>query len=132
MSAKHKHLEFIQAVINRLATDSFRMKGWSVTVVAAVLTLLARDGRLEFAYVALVPVLAFWGLDGYFLQQERLFRGLYDKARVLTEEEIDFSMSVREIGREGGWTWLGGTLSKTLIGFHGGLVVMVCLAIMVA
>ena len=32
---KIKHLEFIQGVINRLASDSFRMKGWSVVLVAA-------------------------------------------------------------------------------------------------
>ena len=30
MQQKLKHLEFIQGVINRLATNSFQMKGWSV------------------------------------------------------------------------------------------------------
>ena len=29
MDAKFKHLEFIQGVVNRLATDSFRLKGWA-------------------------------------------------------------------------------------------------------
>ena len=30
-----KHLEFIQAVITRLANDSFLMKGWALTVAGA-------------------------------------------------------------------------------------------------
>ena len=35
MDRKIKHLEFIRGVINRLASDSFRMKGWSVVLAAA-------------------------------------------------------------------------------------------------
>ena len=79
MDRKIKHLEFIQSVINRLATDSFRMKGWCVVLVAALFILLARQGRVKF--VALIPVIVFWGLDGYFLWQERLYRALYDHVR---------------------------------------------------
>ncbi len=41
MDAKLKHLEFIQGVINRLASASFKMKGWSVVLVSALLVLLA-------------------------------------------------------------------------------------------
>ena len=36
MESKLKHLELIQGVINRLGSDSFRMKGWTVVLVAAV------------------------------------------------------------------------------------------------
>ena len=55
MEAKLKHLEFIQGAINRLATNSFQMKGWSVVLVAAILVLLARKGCLDAAFIALVP-----------------------------------------------------------------------------
>ena len=65
IEAKLKHLEFIQGVVNRLAADSFRMKGWSVALAAALFVLLARGGNPKFVPVALVPVLIFWGLDGY-------------------------------------------------------------------
>jgi hypothetical protein len=34
--ASLKHLEFLQAVIARLATDSFLMKGWALTVSASL------------------------------------------------------------------------------------------------
>ena len=59
MEQKLKHLEFIQGVINRLATNSFQMKGWSVVLVAATLVLLARESRLDAAFIALAPILIF-------------------------------------------------------------------------
>ena len=93
MNNKQKHLEFIQGVINRLATASFRVKGWAV-VLASALFVLMKEGLGGLAPVSLVPVLIFWGLDGYFLWQERLFRGLYDHVRVLEEVSIDYSMDV--------------------------------------
>ena len=127
MEAKFRHLEFIQGVVNRLAADSFRMKGWSVALAAALFVLLARGGHSKFAPVALVPVLIFWGLDGYFLWQERLFRALYDHVRVLENNEIDFSMNVGKFRQE--HTWLGATFSRTLISFYGAVLLMVGFAI---
>ena len=106
MDAKHKHLEFIQGAIDRLASDSFRIKGWSVVLVAALLILFSWKGSTRFAPLAsLVPVLAFWGLDGYFLWQERLFRALYDHVRRLDEGDIDYAMNVGPFRTGGG----GGT-----------------------
>ena len=116
-----KHLEFIQGVINRLASDSFRMKGWCVVLVAALFVLLAREGRIEFVGVALVPVLFFWGLDGYFLWQERLYRALYDHVRTLGEDKIDFSMNVSPFKTDRARTWLGATFSRTPFVFYGAL-----------
>ena len=125
MDAKLKHLELIQGVINRLAGDSFRMKGWAVILVSAVLVLVVRENRLELAPIGLVPVLAFWGLDAYFLWQERLFRALYDQVRLTDEGEIDFSMNVRnvQIGRD--LTWTAVLISRTLLPFYGALAVVV-------
>ena len=113
MDAKLKHLEFIQGIVNRLATDSFRLKG------SALVVLLAREGRIEIAPVALAPSIVFWGLDGYFLWQERLFRALYDHVRQLEECEIDFSMDVGPFRTGCARTWLGATFSRTLIGCYG-------------
>lgn len=128
---KIKHLEFIQGVINRLASDSFRLKGWSVVLVSALFALLAREDRIEFAAVALVPVIAFWGLDGYFLWQERLYRALYDHIRVLEEDKIDFSMNVSSFKADHKRTWFGATFSRTLLLFYGSLAAAVALAISV-
>ena len=73
-----KHLEFIQGGINRFASNSFQMKGWMLTIVSALLGFLVNSGESKFALVAILPVLVFWGLDSYYLQLERKFRGIYN------------------------------------------------------
>ena len=104
------------------------MKGWSVVLVAAILVLLARKDHLDAAPIALGPVLIFWGLDGYFLWQERLFRALYDHVRVLEDEEIDFSMDVKPFTNGLSSSWLGATFSRTLLFFYAALAVTIGLA----
>ena len=121
MDRKIKHLEFIQGVINRLASDSFRLKGWSVVLVSALFVLSAREGRLELVSTAFVPVFVFWGLDGYFLWQERLFRALYDHVRVLAEDQVDFSMNVSSFKTSRARSWPGAMFSRTLLLFYGAL-----------
>ncbi len=76
-----EHLKMIQAVIARMAQTSFLVKGWSVTLVTAMLALSLRDSNRGFAVLALFPAIVFWGLDAYYLRQERLFRKLYDSVR---------------------------------------------------
>ena len=125
MDAKLKHLELVQGVISRLASDSFRTKGWTVVLLAALFILLARHELLGAATIALLPILAFWGLDGYFLWQERLFRAHYDHVRKLTTDEIDFSMDIRPYKDPFRRTRLGATISRTLIIFYGALIATV-------
>ena len=129
MESKLKHLEFIQGVINRLAADSFRMKGWTVVLVAALFVLLSRQDALDAGYIALLPITAFWGLDGYFLWQERLFRAHYDNVRTLPAERIDFSMDVRTYTGPLRLSWLGTTFSRTLTFFYGALLVLALVAV---
>ena len=73
--------------------------------------------------VAFLPAVAFWGLDGYFLRQERLFRRLYDRARQVEENHVDYSMNIRTFRSEE--TWLRSTFSRSLWLFHGTLAVAV-------
>ena len=94
MENKIKHLEFIQSIINRMANHSFLMKGWAITLVAALFALASKDANKKYIVIAFLPVIIFWILDGYFLSRERLFRRLYDKVRNLDEKEIDFSMDI--------------------------------------
>lgn len=126
MTSKIKHLEFIQGVINRLATDSFRIKGWAVILVSALLVLLVRENRADLTWVGFVPVFVFWGLDGYFLWQERLFRDLYEHVRTLEEDRIDFSMNTSAFHR----LWWRATLSITLVPFYGALVIGVAIVLL--
>ena len=131
MESKLKHLEFIQGVVNRLASDSFRIKGWAVVLVAAIFVLLVGQGRVEFAAIGIVPVLLFWGLDGYFLWRERLFRALYDHVRTLENGDVDFSMRTNTF--RAGWqrSWIGATLSTTLILFYGALIATMVIAVLI-
>ena len=76
---ERKHLEFVQAAITRMANNSFLLKGWTVTLTAAVIGLVAKETKPELVLIAFVPALAFWGLDAYYLTLERRFRKLYEE-----------------------------------------------------
>lgn len=116
LEKKLKHLEMIQGVINRLASNSFRIKGWSVVLVTALLALSAQNGSARMALVSLIPVLVFWWLDGYYLSQERLFRALFDCVRA--KDEVDFSMNA---GPRRWRDWRLAVWSATLWPFYGAL-----------
>ncbi len=123
---KQKHLELIQGVINRLSTNSFLLKGWSVILVSALFVLSAADGQAAFVFLASIPVIVFWGLDGFFLWQEQLYRKLYDHVRQINDSDIDFSMDTEPFENEDrSPTWAKAIFSKTLIPFHGVLILAV-------
>lgn len=123
---KVKHLEMIQGVVNRMSHISFLLKGWSVVLVSALFALSAKDSNVQFVVLAYFPALIFWFLDGYFLWQERLYRRLYDKVRLMDESGVDFSMSTVEFRRSTS-LWTDVVLSKTLLVFHG----VICFTILI-
>ena len=91
---KLKHLELIQNIITRMANNSFLLKGWNITILAALIGLNGNglDGKTIF--ISFVLTLAFWTLDAYYLTQERIFRACYDEVRIKSEGDIDFSMKL--------------------------------------
>lgn len=93
MDNKVNHLEMIQGVISRMASNSFALKGWAVTLVAGIFALSSKDADKRYFLVAYIPIIVFWGLDAYYLLQERLYRALYNKVRNLPENEINFDMN---------------------------------------
>jgi hypothetical protein len=116
MEKKIAHLTLIEAAISRMGSNSFLLKGWSVTLVAALFALAAKDTKSSVVLIAYLPCLAFWALDGYFLWQEAIFRELYDVVRVLPEDKIDFSMRNEEVANRP--DWLSRAFSKTAVLFH--------------
>jgi hypothetical protein len=123
MENKRKHLEFIQAVINRMANTSFLLKGWSITVIAGLFALSTNERAGLLAILALVLTIVFWFLDAYFLWQERLYRELYNYVRKLNNADIDFSMDATRFSAtcklsEAPW-------SRTLVAFYGPVLVCV-------
>ena len=77
--AVQKHVEITQGVITRMAENSRSCKVWCVTLVSAVLVLVARTEKPEYALIALIPVVLFLILDTYYLALERAFRESYDE-----------------------------------------------------
>jgi len=119
MENKRKHLEFIQGVITRMAGNLFFLRGWTITLIAALLALFIKGANSEYViYFLLVLIFVFWILDGYFLSQERLFRDLYNHVRKLKEEKIDFSMDTSELKKYKKNTLVYAMFSSTLLVFY--------------
>lgn len=131
MEAKLKHLDMIQGVINRMANNSFLLKGWSVVLVSALFALAAKDSNKLYIYLAYFPTIAFWVLDGYFLWQEKLYRKLYDKVRNTDDSKIDFSMDTSSLIKQVS-TWSEVVFSKTLSIFHGVIVLTILFVMWIA
>lgn len=126
---KIRHLEMIQKVVDRMAGNLFLLKGWSVTLVAALFALLAsKDTNPRFIFIALIPIIIFWLLDGYFLSQERKYRALYKEVTGKSPEQIDFLMTTKKF-KKGKNTWVRSIFSTTLIIFYGLLLVLLAILI---
>lgn len=117
MNNKAKHLEFIQNVIKRLSSNSFYIKGWTISLVAILSTLVKENNSKQTLLISLVVVIFFWYLDSYYLFQERLYRKLYDVVRGKEEKNIDYSMNAKPNSR--GWLdHLKAFFSKTLLTYY--------------
>lgn len=110
---KLKHLEFIQNTIIRMSTNSFIIKGWLITLNSAVYVLSAKDSNSSYIWVTFFAIPIFWYLNGYFLSQERKYRSLYDKVRLIKEKNIDFSMNTSQFNTQRNSCWTS-MLSKSI------------------
>lgn len=118
MENKRKHLEFIQGAINRMAGNLFFLRGWTITLIAALFAFFVKSVNTDFIFIVYFPVIIFWVLDGYFLSQERLFRALYNHVRKLDEKEINFSMNTNKYNEDKRNGWLRSMFSSTLLFFY--------------
>ena len=128
---KIKHFEFIQATITRMNQNSFQIKGWMITIVSALLALYANSKNVMYIFIAIVPVIVFWMLDAYYLQQERKFRGIYNDVAGISPEDRnivirDFEMPIQKY-QCGQYCYFNVLISKTILPLYGfiaiGLVV---------
>ena len=70
-----KELELIENIINRMASNSFLIKGWTVSLV--LIAMLLSPNTIN-KLLSLFPCIVFWYLDSYFLRLERCYRTLYN------------------------------------------------------
>lgn len=96
MENKLKHLEFIQAAITRMATNSFLFKGWAITIATGLSAFAAVNTKASLLVIAIISTALFWGLDGYYLWLERGFIELHNEVAAKDESEIDFSMQIEK------------------------------------
>lgn len=71
------HLGILQSVIQRMATNSSSSKAWCITIVSAILVIVADKSKPEFAWIATLPTFLFMCLDIYYLALEKGFRESY-------------------------------------------------------
>lgn len=123
MDNKIKHLEMIQAVVNRMAGNSFLIKGWAVTLVSAIFALAASGSKFEFILICYFALPVFWMLDSYYLHQERSYRGLFESVRT-KDTDTDFSMDASIFDSQNN-SWVSSAFSKTMLTFYGGTIAIV-------
>lgn len=76
--AVQSYLNILQGVISRMATSSANCKTWCVTIVSAIIVVIADKAKPNYVWIALLPVTLFFFLDAYYLGQERSFRAIYN------------------------------------------------------
>jgi hypothetical protein len=118
----------IQAVVSRLSAQSTAVKGWCVTVTAALLGFAATAGNAVVTAIAIYVVLAFAVMDAYYLALERAYRVLYKRAVVGQADDWALEVdrpTVRDVGaalRSPTVALLYGTSLVTVVGIGAYLV----------
>jgi hypothetical protein len=115
-----KHLEMIQAIIGRLASNSFVIKAWTIPLAAGSYGIAVNRLDWRVSVTGIFVVAAFWALDAYYLRQERLFRLLYDYVRSETRSTPRFSMHTTRFDDR--VSYRGAVLSFTLAVLYGILI----------
>ena len=75
----HKELDLVQDCITRMAQNSFMIKRWAFTLVAALIALTAEKISLpSLCGIGIFILGTFWCLDAFFLKTEKLYRFKYE------------------------------------------------------
>lgn len=77
-----KEIDLIQGCINRMANNSFLIKGWALGVFAGVTALTKGENLSNIAlllFTTIIPFACFWILDAHFLKIERKYRIMYEE-----------------------------------------------------
>lgn len=125
---KRSHLEFIQGVINRLSSNTFLFKGWSITIIGAVFTAMIATNNNDFLWLILGIVLMFWAIDAYYLMLERGYRKLYKQVAETSSEKIDYGMNIGQFIKFS--AWLEALRRPVLLLFYG-VILMIIIGIII-
>lgn len=98
-----KELDLISSCINRMANNSFLIKGWYVTILIGVLTIFtSKDNYKVFSLliILLIITIIFGLMDMYYLYLEKKYRRKYEwviKKRWNSKEFV-FNLNPHEKG----------------------------------
>lgn len=74
-----KEIDLLQNRIEKVEKTSFTIKGWTITLVTAVLALLPESiDKLVIGLVVASATLAFWYLDAFYLKVDKSYRFKYN------------------------------------------------------
>lgn len=136
---RRKHLDFIQAVVTRMAGASANAKAWLLPVVTATYGYALTKNSVSVALLGIGASLLFMFMDVNYLRQEKAYRRLYDTVARITREipvfSLDPSHTDDSIPDASGWlkkvgrlwrrwfpawrTWLSWTIAP----FYGALLI---------
>lgn len=123
------HLSITQNVIQRMADNSSASKAWCITLVSAMLVIVADKGKPEYTWIALLPTFFFAMLDAYYLALEKSFRNAYNDfinklhSKTLTANDL-YSMSPQ--GKVSALQW-SSMKSFSVWGFYVSLAVLIAI-----
>lgn len=118
-----KHLEFIQGVINRLSSNTFLFKGWSITIIVAVFSAMITTSNYDLVWVLFGAIIVFWFIDAYYLMLERAYRSLYNEVVNSNTKIVTYSMAIKEyIGLR---MWFRALTRPVLLMFYGSILFVV-------
>jgi len=128
-SAIQAHLQMLQSVVQRMATNSASCKTWCITIVSAIIVAVADKGNDHLLFIAALPIPAFLLLDCYYLGLERAFRDSYNtfvvrcsNGSVETKDVYCISPS-----KDLNWLRLESLFSYSILGFYLPLALLVWL-----
>lgn len=115
---KIKYLEMIQSVISRMASNSFKLKGWTITLTTGILALTFNSKNSDLIFSSFLPVIAFWLLDSYYLLMERKYRNLYNKTLEMNPNDITFKLNALNFDKNNNKVYWRCMMSKSEFLFY--------------
>ncbi|MHA1772700.1 MAG: hypothetical protein ACTSXO_01055 [Candidatus Heimdallarchaeota archaeon] len=124
------HLGILQGVIQRMATNSSQCKAWCITIVSAILVIVADKSKPDYAWIALLPTILFLALDSYYLASEKGFRESYNLFVVKIHGKGLFPSDLYSVKPAGDMKkhQIDSMKSFSVWGFYGGLVLLLIIA----
>jgi hypothetical protein len=126
---KRKHLEFAQGVINRMASNSFLFKGWSITIIAAISAFATKDSNPVLMIVPIVSTVLFWSVDAYYLMLERAFRDVYNEIADKPDSDVDYKLTPKKVTTS---AWLKVMFTRPILYLFYGLVLLMLILLVLA